>query len=44
VCRAAWLLGVTVHRYRELEESREYPSHEEWVAMIDTFGWPRGWA
>jgi len=41
VCWAAWLLGVSVRRYRELEEGEEYPNHEEWIQMVDVFGWPR---
>jgi predicted transcriptional regulator len=43
--RASWLLGVSVRRYRELEEGEEYPSHREWLRMVEVFEWPRsfGW-
>ena len=44
VARASWLLGVSVRRYRELEDGAEYPSYNEWAMMVDVFEWPRAWA
>ena len=40
VCRAAWLLGVTVCEYRELEAGDAFPSSEVHERMCDVFGWP----
>jgi len=34
VARASWLVGVSVRRYRELEDGEEYPS----------YGCGRGWS
>jgi hypothetical protein len=44
VARASWLLGVSVRRYRELEEGEEYPSYGEWTRTVELFGWPRSFA
>jgi predicted transcriptional regulator len=44
VARASWLLGVSVRRYRELEEGEEYPSYGKWARMVDVFEWPRSFA
>jgi Helix-turn-helix domain len=41
VCRAAWLLGVTVREYRELEASERMPDTETWERMCEVFGWPQ---
>jgi hypothetical protein len=41
VAHASWLLGVSVRRYRELEEGEEYPSYREWLRMVEVFEWPR---
>src|SRR4051794_8079926 len=41
-CRAAWLLGVTVREYRELEAGDQTLIQAEvWERMIDVFGRPR---
>jgi len=40
-CRAVWLIGVSVRRYRELETGGASPTREEWRRMIDVFSWPR---
>ena len=37
----SWLLGVSVRRYRELEDGEDYPSYGEWLKMVDVFQWPR---
>jgi len=44
VCRAAWLIGVSVREYREPRGGDTYPSHGEWVRMVDVFEWPRSFA
>lgn len=41
VARASWMLAVSVRRYRELEDGEEYPSHREWLRMVEVFEWPR---
>jgi len=40
VCRAAWLLGVTVREYRELEAGDRVPDGLTMARMIAVFGWP----
>ena len=44
VCRAAWLIGVSVRRYRQLEAGEVYPTFDEWRRMVDVFNWPRAFA
>jgi predicted transcriptional regulator len=44
VVRAAWLVGVSVRRYKELEEGVAYPSYGEWTRMVDVSEWPRSFA
>ncbi len=39
VCRAAWLVGVTVREYRELETGDRMPSPE--VYGCELYGWPQ---
>jgi hypothetical protein len=44
VCRAAWLLCVSVRQYHELEAGERLPDFET-VDRIDRFfGWPRSFA
>jgi hypothetical protein len=40
VCRAAWLLGVTVREYRELEAGDLTPDGPTMERMFEVFGWP----
>jgi predicted transcriptional regulator len=40
VCRAAWLLGVTIREYRELEAGA-FPTSEVYERICEVFGWPR---
>jgi predicted transcriptional regulator len=40
VCRAAWLLGVTVREYREPEAGDAFPTSEVYERICETFGWP----
>ena len=39
VCRAAWLLGVRVREYRELEAGTAWPAVDTWDRMCELFGW-----
>jgi hypothetical protein len=41
---ASWLLGVSVCRYRDLEDGDEYPAYGEWSRMVEVFEWPRSFA
>ena len=41
VCQAAWLLGVTVREYRELESGAGFPRFDTWGAMCKLYGWPQ---
>jgi hypothetical protein len=40
VRRAAWLLGVTVREYRELETGDRVPDGRMMERMFEVFGWP----
>jgi hypothetical protein len=40
-CRAAWLMGVTVREYRELEAGERTPTFETWDRMCKLYGWPQ---
>jgi hypothetical protein len=40
VCRAAWLVGVTVREYRDLEAGDALPAPRVYERMRDLFGWP----
>jgi hypothetical protein len=41
VCRAAWLIGVTVREYRELEAGVRFPAFETWDRICKLYGWPQ---
>ena len=41
VCRAAWLLGVSVREYRELEAGTALPSPDTYDRICELFGWPQ---
>ena len=41
IARASWLVGVSVRRYRELEEGEAYPSYGEWARIVNVFASPR---
>jgi len=41
VCRAAWLVGVSVREYRELEAETRLPSFETWHRTCKLYGWPQ---
>jgi hypothetical protein len=40
VCRAAWLLGVSVREYKEIEVGDRVPDIGTWEQMCEVFGWP----
>jgi predicted transcriptional regulator len=40
VCRAAWMLGVTVRQYRELEAGMRTPDAGTYHRIVEVFGWP----
>jgi hypothetical protein len=40
-CRAAWLIGLTVRQYRQLEAGEDaFIVPEVWERMVEVFGWP----
>jgi hypothetical protein len=40
-CRAAWLLGITVREYRQLEAGEDdLLLVTVWDRMVEVFGWP----
>jgi hypothetical protein len=41
VCRAAWLVGVTVREYREMEAGDRVPEGDVWDWMCKLYGWPQ---
>jgi len=43
-CRAAWLIGTNVRRYRELEAGEAWPTPTEWRGMCRTFNWPEAFS
>jgi transcriptional regulator with XRE-family HTH domain len=41
VCRAAWLLGVSVREYREIEAGDRTPSPVTYERISELYGWPQ---
>jgi hypothetical protein len=41
ISRAAWLLGVTVREYRELEAGDVFPDVDTWDRICELYGWPQ---
>ena len=41
VCRAAWLIGVTVREYREMEAGDRDPDNDTWDRLCKLCGWPQ---
>jgi hypothetical protein len=41
VCRAAWLVGVSVREYREIEAGVRQPSPSTYERISDLYGWPQ---
>jgi hypothetical protein len=41
VCRAAWLVGVGVWEYREIEAGDRTPSLGTYERISELYGWPQ---
>jgi len=41
VCRAAWLIGVSVREYREIEAGDREPSLGTYERISELDGWPQ---
>jgi hypothetical protein len=41
VCRAAWLLGVSVREYRDLEAGDRFPESGTYERICKLYGWPQ---
>ena len=41
VCRAAWLVGVSVREYREIEAGDRKPSLGTYEPITELYGWPQ---
>ena len=41
VCRAAWLVGVSVREYREIEAGDRIPSLGTYERLSELYGWPQ---
>jgi hypothetical protein len=41
VCRAAWLVGVSVREYREIEAGDRTPSPGTYERISEVYGWPQ---
>ena len=41
VCRAAWLLGLSVREYREIEAGDRTPSLSTYERISELFEWPQ---
>jgi transcriptional regulator with XRE-family HTH domain len=41
VCRAAWLIGVSVREYREIESGDREPSLGTYERISELYGWPQ---
>jgi transcriptional regulator with XRE-family HTH domain len=44
VCRAAWLVGVSVREYREIEAGDRQPSPDTYERISELYGWPQTFA
>jgi transcriptional regulator with XRE-family HTH domain len=40
VCRAAWLIGVSVREYRDIEAGDRMPRLETYRRITELYGWP----
>jgi transcriptional regulator with XRE-family HTH domain len=41
LCRAAWLVGVSVREYREIEAGDRTPSSDTYRRISELYGWPQ---
>jgi hypothetical protein len=39
ICRVAWLLGVSIGEYRELEAGTKLPAFDTWDRICKLYGW-----
>jgi hypothetical protein len=44
VCRAAWLVGVSVREYRQINSGVHWPDVETWDRICKLYGWPQTFA
>ena len=44
VCRAAWLIGVSVREYREIVAGDRMPSLDTYRRISELYVWPETWA
>jgi DNA-binding XRE family transcriptional regulator len=44
ICRAAWLVGVSIREYREIEAGDRMPSLETYRRISELDGWPQTFA
>ena len=41
VCRAAWLIGVSVREYREIEAGERFPDPPTYERICSLYRWPQ---
>jgi transcriptional regulator with XRE-family HTH domain len=41
VCRASWLVGISIREYREIEAGDREPSPDTYERISELYGWPR---
>jgi transcriptional regulator with XRE-family HTH domain len=41
VCRAAWLIGVSVREYREIESGDRTPGLDTYERISELYAWPQ---
>jgi len=41
VCRAAWLIGVSVREYREIKAGDREPRLDTYERISELYGWPQ---
>jgi hypothetical protein len=41
VCRAGWLLGLTVREYREIETGEAFPDSDTYERISELYRWPQ---
>jgi transcriptional regulator with XRE-family HTH domain len=41
LCRAAWLIGISVREYREIEAGARIPSPGTYERISELYGWPK---
>ena len=44
VCRAAWLIGISVQEYRELESGERFQAPGTYERICRLYGWPQTFA